>query len=625
MGVCKVYILLIVYINYANSLESYSNRPRIKVTDGDLQIIAPSGKNVEFVVKGEDAMVSINQINVLKTLTQAQSAIKLTASYQHTLTSYSDRLEALETKSFENPIMEGNFTNATQGISRMSFRKLSRRVDLLQKRITAMLVILTRDDCASNPCKNGGTCQDLFGSYFCQCPPQWEGSDCTVDVNECNRFQGTDLGCQNGAVCVNTPGSYRCDCVNGYIGLHCLRKSVDCATAGAELCGHGTCISQNNQNGYKCLCDPGWTTDGKTAACNVDVNECSQNHPPCAPNVECVNVPGSFYCGHCPPGFTGNGYHCTDIDECVTNNGGCSMNPLVLCLNTHGSRSCGPCPSGYLGNGMSCTYQGVCNINNGGCHQLATCSDSSNLGTVQCVCPLGYAGTGVGPTGCVRTNTPLHACQPNPCVHGRCTVADDGNYHCNCYRFYTGATCDTLKSDACTPNPCKNNGECQSVNNRLKCVCKSGFTGAFCQTQLQGDNGTLKFPAGDFATYNHRSSCAWKITLNSTNKVIKLNFTKFDLEDSPNCGNDWLEIHDGPNTVAHILGRFCGNKLPLNGTLTSTHDTLYLWFRSDVTVAKDGFQLTWTAANPKCDEVIMQQQHGSIQSPGSPGNYPLNR
>ncbi|XP_050497170.1 cubilin-like [Diabrotica virgifera virgifera] len=632
MGVCKVYILLIVYINYANSLESYSNRPRIKVTDGDLQIIAPSGKNVEFVVKGEDAMVSINQINVLKTLTQAQSAIKLTASYQHTLTSYSDRLEALETKSFENPIMEGNFTNATQGISRMSFRKLSRRVDLLQKRITAMLVILTRDDCASNPCKNGGTCQDLFGSYFCQCPPQWEGSDCTVDVNECNRFQGTDLGCQNGAVCVNTPGSYRCDCVNGYIGLHCLRKSVDCATAGAELCGHGTCISQNNQNGYKCLCDPGWTTDGKTAACNVDVNECSQNHPPCAPNVECVNVPGSFYCGHCPPGFTGNGYHCTDIDECVTNNGGCSMNPLVLCLNTHGSRSCGPCPSGYLGNGMSCTYQGVCNINNGGCHQLATCSDSSNLGTVQCVCPLGYAGTGTGPTGCVRTNTPLHACQPNPCVHGRCTIADDGNYHCNCYRFYTGATCDTLKSDACTPNPCKNNGECQSVNNRLKCVCKSGFTGAFCQTQLQGcggylrgDNGTLKFPAGDFATYNHRSSCAWKITLNSTNKVIKLNFTKFDLEDSPNCGNDWLEIHDGPNTVAHILGRFCGNKLPLNGTLTSTHDTLYLWFRSDVTVAKDGFQLTWTAANPKCDEVIMQQQHGSIQSPGSPGNYPLNR
>lgn len=33
-------------------------------------------------------------------------------------------------------------------------------------------------------------------------------------------------------------------------------------------------------------------------------------------------------------GFSGNGYYCSDINECNTMNGGCSMTPLVACINT---------------------------------------------------------------------------------------------------------------------------------------------------------------------------------------------------------------------------------------------------------------------------------------------------
>jgi len=47
-------------------------------------------------------------------------------------------------------------------------------------------------------------------------------------------------------------------------------------------------------------------------------------------------------------GYIGDGWACTDIDECATNNGGCSTSPPVSCINVPGSSYCGPCPSGML-------------------------------------------------------------------------------------------------------------------------------------------------------------------------------------------------------------------------------------------------------------------------------------
>ena len=99
---------------------------------------------------------------------------------------------------------------------------------------------------------------------------------------------------------------------------------------------------------YTCICDAGWTNSGSDPACTTDVNECTGNQPPCSisPPVQCINLPGSFTCGPCPPGYSGNGFSCVDINECAVNNGGCSLAPRVECVNTPGSRTCGPCPSG---------------------------------------------------------------------------------------------------------------------------------------------------------------------------------------------------------------------------------------------------------------------------------------
>lgn len=43
---------------------------------------------------------------------------------------------------------------------------------------------------------------------------------------------------------------------------------------------------------------------------------------------------GSHMC-RCKDGFTGNGVACRDVNECLTNNGGCDQN--AQCVNTEGS------------------------------------------------------------------------------------------------------------------------------------------------------------------------------------------------------------------------------------------------------------------------------------------------
>jgi len=59
-----------------------------------------------------------------------------------------------------------------------------------------------------------------------------------------------------------------------------------------------------------------------------------------------------------------------------------------------------------------------------------------------------------------------------------------------------------------------------------------------------------------------------------------------------------LKINDGEDASSRVIGRFCGDEIFTNGNFISTHNQLYLWFRSDHSVAGHGFQLEWNTIDP---------------------------
>ena len=59
------------------------------------------------------------------------------------------------------------------------------------------------------------------------------------------------------------------------------------------------------------------------------------------------------------------------------------------------------------------------------------------------------------------------------------------------------------------------------------------------------------------------------------------------MEGSPgHCVYDWLQIHDGRDSSARVIGRYCGSAMPPN--FITTTNKIYMWMRTDHSVSRAG-------------------------------------
>uniref|UniRef100_U3KLX7 Cubilin n=1 Tax=Oryctolagus cuniculus TaxID=9986 RepID=U3KLX7_RABIT len=113
--------------------------------------------------------------------------------------------------------------------------------------------------------------------------------------------------------------------------------------------------------------------------------------------------------------------------------------------------------------------------------------------------------------------------------------------------------------------------------------------------------------------YPQNADCIWIIAAPSE-KLIRLQFEdQFNIEATPNCTSNYLELRDGADSNAPILSKLCGMSLP--GNQFSSGGVLYLRFRSENSPTHVGFKTKYSIA--QCGGTISGQS-GVIESAGYP-------
>ncbi|KAG9466130.1 hypothetical protein GDO78_017170 [Eleutherodactylus coqui] len=257
---------------------------------------------------------------------------------------------------------------------------------------------------------------------------------------------------------------------------------------------------------------------------NVTTTDCSECHP----NATCEEYAGRKRCS-CKNGFVGDGFHCSDDDECAYS---WTNTCRGKCVNTLGSYSCG-CRSGYRETITDCVDIDECSdpkLNN--CHSLATCTNTK--GSYSCSCPYGYYGDG-------------RHCETNECTTGVCGQDMDCIKHRGSFNCF----------DPCLKHTALN-GPWRSTDNSGDSYCdkdKSGWyrfigaggirmpekcvTGQNCSTEapiwINGShpspgNGIINLTA---CAYYNEDCCHWSTAVQV--KACPVGYHVYKLSRTPKC------------------------------------------------------------------------------------------
>ena len=98
------------------------------------------------------------------------------------------------------------------------------------------------------------------------------------------------------------------------------------------------------------------------------------------------------------------------------------------------------------------------------------------------------------------------------------------------------------------------------------------------------------------ATAEKRRVSFWQPAGVCLRQVIRLTFTKIDVEMSESCVYAQLSVFDGGDDQSPTLGVYCG-KLTPEELIQSNGTTMFLTFTSDAADGGQGFVVNWQAVD----------------------------
>ncbi|CAG2107294.1 unnamed protein product, partial [Medioppia subpectinata] len=163
---------------------------------------------------------------------------------------------------------------------------------------------------------------------------------------------------------------------------------------------------------------------------------------------------------------------------------------------------------------------------------------------------------------------------------------------------------------------------------------RKGFKASFSVTSCGGnytdDTGFIYNPP--VRRYNYMN-CVWYITV-AENRVIELVFNRINMLNNYNCYYNGLEIRDGVNSTAPLIGRYCQTIRDTGAIVKSSGNQLRITYRTDGYYYHDniedlGFRLAYRTTlgeDQGCGGVFHNISMGSIESPDidNDGKYELD-
>ncbi len=111
-----------------------------------------------------------------------------------------------------------------------------------------------------------------------------------------------------------------------------------------------------------------------------------------------------------------------------------------------------------------------------------------------------------------------------------------------------------------------------------------------CNDEVSTCDALFYDSGSDTADYSNHESYTMVIWPGTVPAKVVLEFLEFDIEYQADCENDYLEIYNGADVSAPLIGRYCGSDNPGTITADNEYGALTLYFSSNYTIVKPGWK-----------------------------------